>query len=241
MIAMAWEVETARATVFAPDVASLGLPSWQSITGASPLQTVTRADGIEQQSGMYGRYQLAISKQRSRADLVIGPAPRIGMSAGPISMGNLNDTMPTFKSISLKWMSPQQDVQRLALGAILWKSASSSRAALEQLVRLIPSFKLNTNDGIMDFALQINRPRESTAIPGIRINRVAIWQNATIHVIAINPAGEAPPPTPPFHRAQVTLDINTPDGASISHTQVGELLKEMQTILEEIPEKGDVP
>jgi hypothetical protein len=191
-------------------------------------------------TGAYGKYQLMIMSQKQRVDLTFGPLPRMGPIQLPLSLGDLTTIHADFSALIERWLVPQSDIQRLGMGAVIWRSASDQQAALNILVPLMHTYTPGAGR-VADFALQINRPRTSTTIPGLEINRVAIWQAATVQVLNVTLVGEAPPPSPPFHRAQLTLDINTADGGPpIPTAQVTNLSKEMVAFLEEIPRLGDV-
>jgi hypothetical protein len=77
---MPWQLESIRATVFAPDIKALGLPDWQKLTGTGPAHTQPNreVDGVVE-AGPYKAHWLTIGLARrparglGRADLILAP------------------------------------------------------------------------------------------------------------------------------------------------------------------------
>jgi hypothetical protein len=212
---MAWVLDTIRATVIAPDTKALALPKWQMLIGGSPLQVTTPAPGITVELGFVAGCRLTIAEQPGRADLIAAAPPTTLPMTRPASLGDLSLFLPGFMQITKKWLSNiNTNVRRVALFCTIWEGTPTTEAALDNILSKLPSFKKDPGERILDFLLQINRPRPSVIDPRKEINRLVQWSARMVEIVTVPEAPWAPqPPTIPYPRAQADIDINTAEGS----------------------------
>jgi len=252
---MPWQLETIRATVFAPDVKALGLPDWQTLTKVPPRQTRRNPDADSTlEAGPFGEHWLTMGLARrpglgpGRADLILAPP----QSTAVVPVGPLQERIESaairpfttnfrpFIELAKRWLSTDSHVARLALACTLWERTSSYDEALDIVLHYVRSFKKADNDRITDFLIQLNRPRPSRANPSVTINRFAQWSARTVEILlTLQPV--IPPPIIRYTRAQTDLDVGTAGDSGIAGREIPEFLEELRESLVDIAEKGDAP
>jgi hypothetical protein len=251
---MPWLLESIRATVFAPDIRAVGLQNWESLVGRPPAQTRDNreADGTIE-AGPYGGHSLTMGVALrpghgpARADLIFAPQnPTIVVPLDvvteriePSAIGPFTTKFDGFVELATTWLSMVTNVRRLALACTLFERADTREEALAIIFRNVRSFKTAGNDRILDFLVQLNRPRRSSVNPLIEINRLTRWSARTIE-IALSPL-PIPPPTIRSERAQADLDVSTASETNISGQHIPGYMDEFARLIREIAEMGDIP
>jgi hypothetical protein len=163
----------------------------------------------------------------------------------PIRQGRSGGGFPTtfqqFIGHARRWLSTDANVKRLALACTLWEPASTSDEALKILLPNIRSLIKESDDRIIDFLVQLNRPLESQVNPLITINRFARWSTRIVEIVLPTRNIMSQPPTIRSPRAQADLDISTAGEADIAGGQIPAHLDELAALLRDIAEKGDTP
>ena len=101
-------------------------------------------------------------------------------------------------------------------------------------------------DTSFDFLYQMNRPRESLVIPGVKVNRLSKWSVGMIlrQTVELNvfDHGTTVYPQPDLHHCLLELDINTvPGPATLPQDRLIGLLEELVALGKEIVSNGDQP
>jgi hypothetical protein len=256
---MAWQLESIRATVFAPDIKAVGLLTWEGLTETSAVraQTSPEIDGTVE-AGPYRGQWLTMGVARrpglgpGRADLILAPSNRtvdvldvlgrermVPAAIGPFTAnfeGVVELANKDFLELANKWLSTVTYVRRLALACTIFERTDSQEEAVNIILGIIPSFKKTGDDRIIDLLIQLNRPRRSRVDSSIFINRLARWSARTVEVVVHPFSGPLR-----FERAQADLDISTAGEANIAGGQIPGYLEEFTRLLVEIAEKGDTP
>jgi hypothetical protein len=254
---MPWLLETIRATVFASDIKTLGLPDWRTLTGTPPSQTVnnSQADSTVEAGAYMGQW-LTMGRARrasrgpGRADLILAVLNRTEVvpledpleeRIQPAAIGPFITEFPHFKKLAKRWLSIDSDVKRLALACTLWERTSSLDEALDIILPKIPLFKKVGDDKIIDFLIQLNLPRASPTNPLISINRLAQWSARNVEIAITTRRPMFSPPTIRAPRAQADIDVSTAGEAVIVGQQIPDYLEELAGMLVEIAERGHIP
>jgi len=251
---MPWLLESIRATVFAPDIRAVGLPTWESLVQRLPAQTQhnREVDGTVE-AGPYDEQWLTMGVARrpglgpGRADLILAPQNRavvvpldpVTERIEPASIGPFTTKFAGFVELASRWLSTVTDVKRLALACTLFERTDTPEEALDIIFRKVPSFKTARNDRIVDFLIQLNRPRRSEVNSSIDINRFSRWSARTVEIV-LSPL-PIPPPTVRSERAQADLDISTAGEIDIGRQQIPDYIDELARLLREVAEMGDIP
>lgn len=241
-----WKVDNIRVSVFGPNIADLSLPSWQALTGIPPqIVSSNSPAGIKQEAGPLPQnplLQLGLLEQPGRADLVLNPVIHASTTARVFDIGTMEAAVSALTAISAQWLPAAHDVTRLAIGATLMWESSTVADAQAVLFRYIPAFA--PHGTIEEFKLHLNRPRISSAIPGLKINRLLQWSTAMVGSVPVfYSSGFGGGPVTPFSGIPIALcvaDINTDPTGAIKGAQISDLFAEMRTFLLEIEMNGDV-
>lgn len=238
VFASGWEIQQLRATAFTLTPPSPTEPEdwWLQATGqqAEDIQSRPR-EGVLQQNGEFKESRLSLNSQPDRVDWLLGDQS---------PMPDIREAADSFFMLVLDWLEQYHPTNRLAFGAILTKSVSDRKEGYEKIAPLIPSVKLDPHNS-SDFFYQINRPRISTIIPSVKINRLCKWSVVQFGVIQIEVNLENPTsrivPEQSLQACRLELDINTsPENKDqIDHPE--KIFQEMVDWGNEISEEGDVP
>lgn len=106
---------------------------------------------------------------------------------GFLSVGPVAEALESFVPVVSKWLPLAPPLRRLALGMVLHDRVNAVADGYGRLADLLP-IKLDPI-GSSDLAYQINRPRPSTAVPGLTINRLSKWSVASLNyqILAVEP------------------------------------------------------
>jgi hypothetical protein len=140
---MAWLVETLRATVFADDIAALGLPNWQTLSGSPPLQIVNNPGAnVTFEIAPFLNHRVTIGHQLGRADLAVTPfqPPSQTPLITPPSIGDMEMVISSFMELARKWLAIRASIKRFALFGVIWEGAATPEAALDIILTKVPSF-----------------------------------------------------------------------------------------------------
>ena len=247
-----WEAESLRATAFynigdAPqDVTRL----WELIMHRGPEQVSSRPnEGLHIAEGPFGgsEKQLQCTIRPERVDWVLRPAPRPPNQSpeGLTTIGGLEEVLPSFRDLGVRWLERSPAVVRLAFGAVLVVGATTLQDANEKLVPLLPSVSLDPR-GISEFLYRVNRRRPLATAPGTPANRITTWSIAQGGSIGFVATGDAQPQlthVAGHFACRLELDVNTVGAFSsaLSGAKVTELFLELVSLGKEIAEKGDIP
>ena len=238
-----WATESLRATVFpSPDAAIQPENWWQALLAQEPEQRIVRPRvGERKESGPFGSGLLTLMVRPERIDWRLSanlPTDEIP-DAFP-SLGEYGPTSTALADLVRSWIPLSPKADRIAFGAVALLPVASRIEGYEQLVTRLPAVNLDPN-GMSDFQYRINRPRPSTTIPELRINRLATWSVAALHIKLV--LGAETGGRDVAHAARLELDINTSPAflGTFDPAQSAAVFGELVGLAQEILERGDVP
>jgi hypothetical protein len=90
----------------------------------------------------------------------------------------------------LRWLSSDiLSIRRLAFGAALLSPVPTLKAGHELVSVMVPSLQFQPGDDIADLVFQVNRPRPSSALADLRVNRLANWSVTEIQMLSLEVGG----------------------------------------------------
>lgn len=250
-----WQVELTRITVFygqlPPEKKEGWNTWWNDLVGVPPEHSsFKQRDSISQHEGPFNGGVLILALQPGRIDWYLTAKQA---EEEPDSLGGLSILKPEaiakFQDLISRWMQLESypPLIRLALGQVLLQPVESREAGYLQLRTYLPSVDLKPES--TDFLYQINRPRQSTTVPGLQINRLCKWAVILASKISfIFPTGQKET-TPLSSRlvdsqqaCRVELDINTVSEhqSEFDRATSSAVFDELVFLAKEIAEKGDV-
>ena len=244
-----WEAEQLRATFFvAPGVNVVDSGSWwESVVGAPPEEVRNRPGErtIHTSGSLHGKH-LTLINRPERIDWIfqarIEPSDAPPSSGFP-SLGPHPEQLRQFLRLLADWSRSDLAVVRLAMGSILVKPMATLAQGYRELALLLPSAQYDA-EKVSDLFYQINRPRPSQFVSGLRINRLSKWSvmQAGSIGLTLGPEGGAVLPSPPSRYAcRLELDINTAVSRhALSSDQIGSLLGELEELGLDIADRGDI-
>lgn len=243
---MTWYVRDLRLTVFFDPATDSSSPrTWQDVAGKAP-ENEARQGLITQADGPFEAGRLALlTVPPGRADLVyaIGPTPeQQAPDFEKSSLGEFAAAVGAFAPAAARFLGTRGDVKRIALGAHLgWpaENRDDSYAALVELIRTVP-FDLR---GARDFTYQINRPRASTVLPDVSVNRVAKWASVRLSVVIADAVTNTMTRSSENHGVLLELDFSTDANrqAALPGDRLRPLFDELVRLASEIATAGDIP
>ena len=244
-----WEAEQLRATFFVAPGVNVGDSEswWVSVVGAPPAEVRSRpGEGTIQTSGSLQGKPLTLISRPERIDWIfqakIEPSEAPPSSGFP-SLGPYPEQLEQFLRLLTDWSRSDLPVVRLAMGSILLRRVSNLAQGYRELARLLPGVQYDA-ESVSDLFYQINRPRSSTSVSSLRINRLSRWSvmQAGSIGLTLGPEGGAVLPSLPSQFAcRLELDINTAVSRSpLSVNQIESLLGELEQLGLEIADRGDI-
>lgn len=245
----AWMVENLRVTGFTvSEPAESAEDLWAALVGSPPERIDKRVrEGATNVVGSFEGAQLALSRTRLRTDWVWLPEPGSPESLSVI--GDFEKIRDTFSTFAKKWLSRDSSFVRMAYAGILLSPVPSKEDGYTALNEYLPHVKLDPK-GSSDFSYQINRPRTSKVVEGLRINRLSIWSVSFIQTMSMQftlSAGAAEAvasPTSPGHSAcRLNFDVNSDLARKepFPRKDIIPLFEELADLSREITVRGDVP
>lgn len=174
-----WRIQSARLTTFflageTPDPSGF----WSEVVGNDPSEEHKRAAaGQLQQIGEFDGLPLQLLVQPGRLDWTINldPLLRGALEVSPVELGaSFDSILASFNKLATKWLEVCPPTNRLAVGIVLTQVVADRRSGYVQLSEYLTSVKIDP-DNSTDFNYQINRPRTSKVVPGLKINRLTKW------------------------------------------------------------------
>src|SRR5438445_5663899 len=173
---MPWHARSLRLTAFPMPGSDLSqAPNWQGLVGQAPEATVSRAGQVVE-TGPLRPGVLQLAKQGPlRADLVLSAVPNPeGPDPELPALGVVQDAVAVFGPFAETFLHGSPPLQRIAFGADLVYPRQSRDEAYRYLTEAIRGARIDL-DGASEFLYQINRPRESALLRGVRLNRLSKW------------------------------------------------------------------
>lgn len=248
-----WLAQTLRLTTYQLDPGPIENQSsiWSQITGESPEEEQNRPkEGRFIQRGRVDGWTLDINGIPGRVDLLLNYGDQNMEEDQTVTIfraGGYQEGIQVFRKIVEKWFEVGPPTNRIAFGAVLVQPVNEFHAGFELIDTYLPRIKDMYTEDSTDFLFQINRPRASKTIPGLKINRLSKWNVlrmglATLRVgIEEQPVTSVTPDAEGF-AVRLELDINTAGGLrdEISKNNRMDVFSEMVELGQEISEHGDI-
>lgn len=212
-----WLVESIRLTAFPLPGASLDTSqeTWLALVGEQPESVETNPrQNLGTASGRWeadsSPVNLAISVSSGRIDLRITPYIDLDSPMDHIpSIGEPAPTVDAFRSLAVRWLEHAPSIKRLAVAPTLVREAVSVEEGYRLLGSTLPA-GFDPSD-YFDFNLQLNRKTNSSAIPGLELNRLVKWSLGTLQEFVILGSGGLGKTVQQQSRtiARIDMDINT--------------------------------
>ena len=247
----AWETQTLRLTAFPSPSAQIIRPTWwRELMGDEPESSISqpRKGGL-QEEGVYENGKLVLVFEPTRIHWLYTPMDDEKQQAKDfLTIGPLRDALSTFIPLMNRWFELETcpSVQRLALGAIVLQPVQDLQTGYQQLMQYLNSVQFDV-DNSSDFLYQINRRRDSTVVPGLRINRLSKWSVAAMQRQMISMQIASVPTrhevSPLYFACRLELDINTvPEFQhEFDRGMLSPILQELADLGLEIVNQGDIP
>ena len=242
--------ESVRLTAFLTPGTQLGEPTWWSdLTGNQP-ETKTAKPSLNelQVIGPFGDRQLVLSAQLGRVDWLLTPKPSQSFEEPHqiASIGQFPESFASFEPLMVRWLAVPVPIIRLAFGAVVLQSVDQAAAGYRRLAELLPSVQIDPV-GSRDFFYQINRPRASTFIRDLRLNRLSKWNVVLFQRVQFGVSIPAPQVINSqagnkLTATRIEVDVSTPEDstAELPSEGRGDLFRELANLGSEIIRRGDV-
>ncbi len=241
-----WQAELIRFKAFTNSTVDIGQLSWWSDLVGTPSETrVTRpVVGEYQEEGAFAGGRLILRVDPTRIDWVLAPSSDQQQEnpEGYLLIGQFQKLRNQFLPAMLRWLEALDyfPVQRLAFGGQFAQLVENHHEGYCRLVSYLPDVRLDP-EGSSDFFYQINRPRASQSVTGLKINRLSKWSVAVQQTFTFNFSGQASAGQSYF-ACRLELDVNTaPDFRDgFSKEQAITVSQELANLAGEVMEKGDI-
>lgn len=228
---------------------------WSKVAGAVPENRNSKpARGELIEAGFFGGNVLTLSVQPGRIDWFLSPNifPQGDdrSDVGIKSVGEFESTGKMFLTTIMKWLDDCPAIVRLAYGAVALEPVDNRMAGYVRIAEYLPAVKIDPA-GSEDFFYQINRPRESRVIKGMRLNRLSKWSVASYQPLSIAigvPVGPSGQPLVHSHggtpamACRAEVDLSTPGGVQdeLPHGALPSIFEELVILGAEITRQGDI-
>jgi hypothetical protein len=242
------QTESLRFTVFLPANQRVGNQSWWTeLVGVEPESRNSRPNiGQLLEAGPVRAYGLVLAINPGRVDWILTPKQEEGVPPESRWAGPLDETLPFFVELMTQWFAFCPPVVRLALGAVLHEPMRDRQEAYSRLAQYLPTVQIDP-EGSSEFFYQVNRPRKSKTIEGMRINRLSKWSAAlTVPVrfsISLGQTqGQMEKVGDGEQTCRIELDISTDQESTekLSPPILPALLMEFMDLAKEIVADGDI-
>lgn len=251
---MTWFCQSVRITAIWSDPRPAPAePSWQAVVGSPPERAESQPRfGTSSEFGPIWDASTSLERRATpgRIDWMFAPVFPQQFAFTLVKWPNIGELEPALQS-AVKLVMPHlvqhYDATRFAIGVVALQPSSDKQSSYRQIEQLLPRLNLDLEGG-SDFLYQINRPRPSSAIRGLTINRIAKWSTMSItgmeFMVAVGqPMGVVHSAGEPLYAAGVEVDVNSaPEHGrdAVRPHQREPLLKELATQALELVHGGDV-
>lgn len=246
-----WQAESLRLTVFAFPASPLSDPGWWNmLTGEGPQTQTTRArEGTTVKAGPFADSWLTNVVLPNRIDWLLTMSPEAPPPENLIpTIGTFTDKLRVFIQLMFNWIKLDScpEIQRIALGAVLYLPATDKETAYRQLIPYLPYVRIDPVNS-RDLFYQINRPVVSKSYPDIFINRLSKWAVSVFGIVNIQLGSETTPAIVGKkivgnHCCRLELDLSTNANRTMAlpRKELAETLQELVHHANTIVDQGDV-
>jgi hypothetical protein len=249
-----WQCESLRLSALwsSPEGAESAL-SWESVVGAPPeVRESQPRQGTTRDAGPIndGATILELRTAPGRADWLLLPAISTTMLTSTTfpNVGNVDEALHQCETLLFEKAARSYSVPRFALGLTAIYPAADRDASYALLTKKLKTIRPDLV-GASEFLYQINRPRQSKAVPGLTINRLSRWGSVVLTGVIMPQAPNVAQsfshaiPSKQIHAMRAELDLNSglEQQTPIRPDDRLELLRELARLGPEILADGDVP
>jgi hypothetical protein len=243
-----WNVNSLRYSLFPKQNYVIDNDWWMKIVGTSPENiSINQKISAHHYEGEFHAGLLVIDLNPIRIDInYIATKLNYPNQQGFLSLGLFDKVVSSFiPSIhSFLKLDNCPAAQRIAFGVTLFSRAESKESSylflseyLKNKIVIDPKFS-------RDFLYQINRPKKSTTIDDLEINRLSKYFALKFQTIVTQPFSGLPPQNiiDGEYTANLEIDINTQGDYSLelSRDQQLHLLDELVNLARDISIQGDI-
>jgi hypothetical protein len=158
---------------------------------------------------------------------------------------DLDHHLDSFVRAVRPWLSATgiPPIRRIAFGAVLLSPVPNLASGHELVSGMLSTLSLDPGEDIADLLFQINRPRSSATVVGLRLNRLSKWSVTTVQVLALAlDRGGIKMKTPERAlAARLELDINSDARRTdeIPPDRLGDLFNECLELGRDIARSGE--
>ncbi len=247
-----WQVEALRLSAFPAPTAAMSDKErerwWVDFVGTpSDETTIKRGERIEK--GPWHAGSLVLQSGPSRIDWRYNHALSPEDTETPprfesLLLGPFPDAARDFFDLVRRWLRECPQLERVAVGGVLILAATSRQDGYKKLRPYLKGVAIDP-DNSTDFLYQINRPRTSTAVPGIRFNRLSKWSVMQWKLLAMRIGSEdskiVPSVESPFDGCRLEFDVNSVPEQDLPKSKLPDLFDEFSANSIEISQMGDIP
>jgi hypothetical protein len=171
------QVESLRLTAFLCGEPGDRLSWWGKVFGGEPDARNLRPSLHQtQETGTIGEYFVALVSQLNRVDMVLQAKQQ---EDEPLAkwIAPIDAVLSSFDEMVTRWLKDDHYIMRLAFGLTVHLPMPGKVEAYSELAKYLPAVKLDPEHS-SDFAYQINRPRSSSVVEKLAVNRLSKWSAA---------------------------------------------------------------
>jgi hypothetical protein len=244
-MAVKWEAENMRVSLFSNEPISVEDQDWQAIAGQSENYNRQTVPGGHIYGGAFEGTQLNLSGVGRRIDLVqsVLLSPSNPIASLP-TIGSWETARDNFVGLTSTWLGAIRfPIVRIAFGAVLLSPAYDRRACYEALKALLSSVSVDP-DEMRELSFRVNWVTKSRAVDGLQINRITGW--AALEVLFANlevGTTTRATPTSRLHAVRLEIDHSTSEERSepLEPRQVKAIYNELVSAASENALKGERP
>lgn len=242
---MDWNYQHLRLTAFLEKPLDIrDISWWKETVGDDPDNININFTGIpiKEEEGFLGELILKLKIEPTRVDWTLNSPNTQGIEDFP-TLGDRVQAVKAFTDIANKWFKNSNllEIKRLAFGSRLQKKVKNRIEGYKDLNKILQSVELDPENS-SDFLYQINRPRLSSIIKDLWINRLAIWRVLNSKVLALN-LGISPQGNIASDIFATNLDLDISSDANresnLPKNDLQDLLSEFIELGNEIAQNGD--
>lgn len=241
---MAWGANQLRLTAFPAPAAVIRTPDWWAqVTGETPDQTTHNVkQAVFEVTGTFEEGTLGLRILPLRIDWLYTPVTPDGLPAVPEIIGPFKAGIDHFAPVMDRWFAQADcpELLRLAFGSVLLDPVETRQAGYRQLGHFLPSIKLDI-DNSSDFLYQINRPRRSTVVDDLLLNRLSKWTVSSFQSFVASGAGVAFADKTFACRLETDINSSPEYSQPLPRAALTGMFHEYVALASEIADKGDIP
>jgi hypothetical protein len=243
-MALEWNAETLRVSLFSSEAVKLGPDDWRALTGKETAEAEQKVIGRHTMAGPFLGGQFSVSASGTRLDCILAAPP----PTDPIpptyfpAVGHWPDICKKFGQVTETWIAgTSAPIVRMALGAVLLAPQPNVDKAYTSLLGMVKSVRGDPGR-MRDLLFRVNWPVSSASAGGLIINRLTTWS-----VVGFQFKVEAEPrtmidETPISYFVRLEIDHNTlPRTQPFDKNSVVPIYRELTDLALENAERGELP